>query len=634
VCEKSIADISFDTLTKSHPFHPSPEDWADQTLYFLLVDRFSDGQETNYKNNRGKLVHRDGRPRYRTSLDSNNAVKTPEGARKWREAGDTFAGGNLKGLTEKLGYLKRLGITTVWVSPIFKQRQSDKYSYHGYAIQNFLDIDPRFGTREDLREFVTQAHSMGIYVVLDIIVNHSADVFAYGEEGKGDFAPTYTGEEFPVLGFRDKEGKPSLPFEPVDLKKNPDAWPDGAIWPAELQEPEGFTRKGSMKNWDAFPEFEEADFFNFKDLHLGCHDSKGKFNPSSALEALVKAYQFWIAYADIDGFRLDTVKHMGQGATHYFDKAIKEFAGKLGKNNFYLIGEIAGGRVNAQKTLDATGLDAALGIDEIPTRLRDVVTGRGNPISYFHLFRDDPNSKDKSKNEDSAWCNRVITFFDDHDQVGRPVKARFAAEFGKDQRRAEKALLAALGMNLTTIGVPCIYYGTEQGFNGHALGSEGGDRYVREAMFGGEFGSFGSRGCHFFNENSLIYKELAKLLALRAEQPALRHGSQYLREISENGMDFALPQAGQTGERLGLVAWSRLWEGSEILLLLNTDPSHEHSAWVTVDTNSHAPESHPLKCLYSTDAAQIGTETSGPPEARNGTAVCVTVPAGGFVAYI
>ena len=417
----------------------------------------------------------------------------------------------------------------------------------------------------------------------------------------------------------------------MDLKKDPNAWPDSAVWPSELQQPEAFSRKGSIQHWDKFPEFEEGDFFNFKDLNLGKHNEKGDFQPSAALDALIKAYQFWIAYADIDGYRLDTVKHMGQGATKHFCNAIKAFAGSLGKKNFYLIGEIAGGRANAYKTMQATGLDAALGIDEIPTLLRDVVTGRGNPADYFRLFR---NGKDEGPEDDLTWwCSKVVTFFDDHDQVGRPVKARFASEFGNDRKRAEKMVLAALGMNLMTIGVPCIYYGTELGFNGHALGDDGGDRYVREAMFGGDFGSFGSRDRHFFNETGSLYKEIAKLLALRNEHPTLRHGSQYLREISENGIDFALPQAGKTGEWLGLVAWSRLLQNDEIVMVLNTDPKHEHSAWVTVDTNSHAPDSRPLKCLYSIDPAQIGTETSGPPEEANGSAVCITVPPGGFVIY-
>jgi glycosidase len=303
----------------------------------------------------------------------------------------------------------------------------------------------------------------------------------------------------------------------------------------------------------------------------------------------------------------------------------------LGKDNFYLVGEIAGGRANAYRTLEATGLDAALGIDEIPALLRSVVTGQGNPADYFRLFRNGPG--DGPEDDLTWWCSRVVTFFDDHDQVGRSVKARFASEFGRDQKRAEKAVIAALGMNLTTIGVPCIYYGTEQGFDGHALGKEGGDRYIREAMFGGEFGSFGSRDHHFFNENSPIYKELVKILALRAERAPLRRGSQYLREISEDGKNFTIPEPEQNRQWQGLVAWSRVLEGEEIVIALNTDPEQERSAWVTVSPECHTPGSHPLKCLYSTDPNQVGTETSGPPEQCNGSAICLSVPPKGFAIF-
>jgi hypothetical protein len=388
-----------------------------------------------------------------------------------------------------------------------------------------------------------------------------------------------------------------------------------------------------MRNWDAFPEFEEGDFFSFKDLHLGTTDENGVFVPSTALETLVKAYQF---LDGLCGHRRLSSGHgqaYGAGSDGYFDKSIKEFARTLGKNNFYLIGEIAGGRENAYKTLEATGLDAALGIDEIPSLFRDIVTGRGNPAEYFRLFRNGPRADDDSKEDLIWWCDKVVTFFDDHDQVGRAVKARFASEFGRDRKRAEKAVLAVLGMNLMTIGVPCIYYGTEQGFNGHALGEEGGDRYIREAMLGGASAPSAAGTVTSSTKTAQSTKNSPRCLRSAPNTLPCGVGCQYLREISENGDDYALPQADETGEWRSLVAWSRLHGGEEIVLALNTDSDKERSAWVTVAPECHAPDSRPLKCLYSTDPAQTGTETSGPPEARNGSVVCLIVPPGGFVIY-
>jgi glycosidase len=87
----------------------------------------------------------------------------------WLDAGARFCGGSLKGIRSKLGYLKRLGATAVWVGPLFKQVAALQ-TYHGYGVQNFLDVDPRFGTREELKEMVAEAHSLGMYVIMDIIL--------------------------------------------------------------------------------------------------------------------------------------------------------------------------------------------------------------------------------------------------------------------------------------------------------------------------------------------------------------------------------------------------------------------------------------------------------------------------------
>jgi glycosidase len=99
----------------------------------------------------------------------------------WCRAGGGWQGGTLQGLKSKLGYLRRLGITALWVSPIFRQVAFEP-SYHGYGIQNFLDVDPHFGTHEEFREFVQAAHARGIYVILDIIAHHTGTVFSYDED--------------------------------------------------------------------------------------------------------------------------------------------------------------------------------------------------------------------------------------------------------------------------------------------------------------------------------------------------------------------------------------------------------------------------------------------------------------------
>jgi glycosidase len=602
--ERSLQELDLNALT-DRSFTPSPAAWEDQVLYFLMLDRFSDGNEKDFIDNDGRAALNGATPRYQDD-DAGNAVQTDADAARWREAGAKWVGGTLKGLTSKIGYLQRMGVTAVWVSPIFKQ-VAYQATYHGYGIQNFLEVDPNFGTRQDLREMVATAHRHGIYVILDIILNHSGDVFSYNPD------------RYSVAGFHDPAGQPQLPFEPDGPLNQPDAWPEGAIWPQEFQRPGIFTARGRINNWDYEPEFLDGDFFDLKDLHLGA-GGVDDYVPSPAFWSLCQVYKFWIAYADIDGFRVDTVKHMDPGAARFFASVMHEFTQRIGKENFYLIGEITGGRDRAFTTLEITGLNAALGIDDIPDRLEYLVKGYRNPDDYFSLFR---NSELVNKESHIWFRNKVVTLFDDHDQVRKGShKARFCAG-SPDWPRL---LINVLALNATTLGIPCIYYGSEQGFDGQGDN----DRYIREAMFGGEFGAFRTRQRHFFNEDQPVYRELAKILALRKEKIALRRGRQYLREISGDGQNFGYPVM-LGGRMLSVVPWSRSFDDQNLLLALNTDPNQSRSAWVDLDANNYPAEVQ-LQCLYSTDPAQIGKRLSV--QVSSGRSVVkLDVPAAGFVVF-
>ena len=623
--ERSLQELDLNALT-DRSFTPSPAAWEDQVLYFLMLDRFSDGNEKDFIDNDGGPALNGATPRYQDG-DAGNAVQTDADAARWREAGAKWVGGTLKGLTSKIGYLQRMGVTAVWVSPIFKQ-VAYQATYHGYGIQNFLEVDSNFGTRQDLREMVATAHRHGIYVILDIILNHSGDVFSYNPDrywtqdaGNGQWYldARWDGNPYAVAGFHDPAGQPQLPFETNGPLNQPDAWPDGAIWPQEFQKPGTFTAKGRINNWDYEPEFLDGDFFDLKDLHLGA-GGVDDYVPSPAFWSLCQVYKFWIAYADIDGFRVDTVKHMDPGAARFFASVMHEFTQRIGKENFYLIGEITGGRDRAFTTLEITGMNAALGIDDIPDRLEYLVKGYRNPDDYFSLFR---NSELVNKESHIWFRNKVVTLFDDHDQVRKGnQKARFCA----GSQDWPKLLINVLALNATTLGIPCIYYGSEQGFDGQGDN----DRYIREAMFGGEFGAFRTRQRHFFNEDQPVYRELAKILALRKEKIALRRGRQYLREISGDGQNFGYPVM-LGGRMLSVVPWSRSFDDQNLLLALNTDPNQSRSAWVDLDANNYPAEVQ-LQCLYSTDPAQIGRRLSV--QVSPGRSVVkLDVPAAGFVIF-
>jgi hypothetical protein len=148
-------------------------------------------------------------------------------------------------------------------------------------------------------------------------------------------------------------------------------------------------------------------------------------------------------------------------------------------------------------------------------------------------------------------------------------------------------------------------------------------------MFGGKFGAFRTRDRHFFNEQHPGYVELRKILALREKEPALRRGRQFLREISGDGVNFGLPTM-LGGQLRSVVPWSRIFVEDELVCAINTDPDNARSAWVTID-NSLQSAGEKLTCLYSSNAAQLDQTITV--EARNGKAVNISVPKGGFVVF-
>lgn len=600
----SLNDIELKSLSEKK-FTPSPTAWEDQTLYFLMLDRFSDNREAGFAGN--------GTTPLFTINDNGNAITNNQDAINWSNAGDDFTGGTLKGLTNKIGYLKELGITTIWISPVFKQVKFE-HTYHGYGIQNYLETDPHFGTKEDLKEMVKKAHAAGIYVILDIILNHSGNVFTYKENGSG---LGWNGNLYEAEGFNNALGQPEIPFS-----SGIQAQEDDAIWPLEFQDPDCFTQKGEISNWDFFPEYLEGDFFNLKDLFLGSGNID-TYSASNALKNLCLVYKYWIAFADIDGYRVDTVKHMDPGAARIFASEIHEFTQKIGKENFYLIGEITGSRENAFNTLETTGLDAALGIADIQTKMEFMVKGFVRPKEYFDLFR---NSILVGKESHTWFRNKVVTMFDDHDKVSEGEnKTRFCADFNGD-----KLILNALALNLTTMGIPCIYYGSEQFFDGQGRGA-GSDRYIRETMFGGKFGAFRSKERHFFNKEHSVFKELSKIIAIKKERVTLRRGRQYLRQISGDGMNFGLPDfIGGSNEIRSVIPWSRIFDDEEIVLAINTDINNKRSSWVTIDNDIHKTGDD-FTCIYSIDKTQLATTTRVKP--INGKAIEIHVPAAGFVIY-
>jgi len=625
--EKSLLDIDFASLT-ARSFTPSPAAWEDQVLYFMLVDRFSDGNEKGgYNDNNGNPVPSGTTPLY--TIESPDHVDYDE----WVRSGGTWQGGTIKGLKSKLGYLKRLGISALWVSPVFRQVAFEP-SYHGYGIQNFLDVDPHFGTREDLRDFVQSAHEHKIYVILDIVAHHAGNVFTYDPDrylvhdantGRTYYDPRWDGKTYGVRGFNDRDGQPSIAADPANRDSFEASWPDGAVWPREFQHLAKFRRNGHITNWDYSPEYLEGDMFALKTLNLWAQQEEQSRQISSALACLVLTYCFWIAYADIDGFRIDAAKHMGIQAVRGFCDSIRDFAESIGKERFFLLGEVGGGREQAWEVVHQAGLDAALGIEDVPGKLERMVCGLGNPMEYFSLFQ---NWILVDTAEHRWYRNNVVTLVDDHDQVRKGgSKMRFCG----DPQQCD-LVFNVIATQLTTMGIPCIYYGTEQEFDSGGRPSAS-DLVLRESMFGGTFGGKCTRGRHFFNESGPLYGALSQLINVRRDLLPLRRGRQMLHEISGDGISFGFPHI--LGNRmLSIVSWSRIFIDQELLIAFSTDRERQLSAYSTVASRFRS-EGDRLKLIFW-NAPRAATP---PPadlvvENRSGIlAVHLMLPPAGFVIY-
>ena len=535
-----ITSIDELTFSPHGEVFPSPDHWRDQFMYFLLVDRFDNNQDNIPAHNPGSD------PRGR---DPNEGYK--------------FQGGNLKGIIRRLDYIRNLGCTAIWLSPILKNRQEKDGTYHGYGIQDFLEIDKRFGTLEDLRELVKQAHARGMYVILDIILNHTGDNWAY----PGDDPYYYWPEaEKPFdFGFW-REVNPA-----------PDLQEDDAVWPRELQNPDHYKRRGQIRNWENRAEAIDGDFCSLKELDI---------THSEVLDCLIKAHKYWIAVADIDGFRVDTVKHMESSQTALFCNAVREYAKSIGKHNFFIFGEVVGDDRLLQKYLGRNSriegtnerfpsLDACL---DFPLYfvLEEVLKG----FSDSALLRDRYERFKTSYADHGQAGSYFVTFLDNHDQMHRKYR-RFMHENPYPQQ-----IISAIGYLLTSQAIPCIYYGTEQGFDG------GGDAdyYVRECMFGGNWGAFDTTGVHFFDEQNQIYQGIKSIAAIRAQEPALRYGRQYFREISADGTNFGYPGGS------GTLSYSRILDTNEVLVVINL-AAFPRNDCVTVDSNLTPVDSRMIDLL-------------------------------------
>jgi glycosidase len=532
---RSVREIDLTPKTNKRYWRNCHREWREEFIYFLLVDRFHDDQ---------KRAPIEKQIRHR-------GFGKPEELQK-------ICGGTLNGITNHLDYIYGLGCTALWLSPVF---ENNPESYHGYAIENYLEVDKRFGTKEELEALVEKAHALDMRVFLDITLHHSGDNWFYPNDLPYYY---YEGAEFPLAGWRYND----LPV------------------PMELRDPKLYNRKGRIRNYDSYPETRDGDFMELKTFR----------NDDSAealfiQDILVKLHCYWMREVDIDGFRIDAVKHIGELANSRFCSHIREYAYKLGKRNFFLFGELVGpedmyNRYIGPKTSASVdhksiyyGLNSVLDFPLFKV-LPDVITGKASPEKLIERYE----SLRKTAVARGEYGAFLVTFIDNHDQVGQSIKHRF----GKDS--LPEQVIAGVGFLLCALGTPCIYYGTEQGFEGYGDG----DWSVREAMF-----SLDDESTNALDVSSSIYKGISKIAALRKENAILKFGRMYISKVSTDGINFHFPYCKEC-----LLAFSRVLHDEEMVIAYNISSTEAKEEFVTIGKK----ETVEFQFIYG-DTGKIKVET-------------------------
>ena len=515
----------------------------DEVIYFLLPDRFDNGDPAN---DRGGLKG----DRLTTGFDP--------------AAKGFYHGGDLKGLLRRLDYVQALGATAIWVGPIFKNKpvqgpkDHESAGYHGYWITDFEHVDPHFGTDADFKALVDAAHRRGLKVYMDIIVNHTADVIRYAEcddcsyrsranypytrkGGVGGAAinPGFAGDAAVTAANFAKLTDPHYALTPVLPKGE-----EHAKSPAWLNDPIFYHNRGNSTFSGESSTM--GDFAGLDDLMTE--------NPR-VVSGMIDIFGGWIDRFGVDGFRIDTARHVNPEFWQAFIPAMLARAKAKGIEHFHIFGEVHDSSPAALARF--TRVDAYPAVLDFGFRqaVLDTVAGNHGTDVFETLF-----AADALYGGSSDTPLQLPTFTGNHDdgRFGTEVRRAFP-KAGDDEVLARVMLANAMLMTLR--GVPTIYSGDEQGFVG-----DGGDQDSREDMFASRVATYNDNRllgtktttatAHFGRDNPL-FRQIATLARLRVATPALTRGRQVLRARED---------------KPGLLALSRFdpTTGEEVLIAFNT----------------------------------------------------------------
>ena len=523
------------TLNENYAPEYSAGYWRNQSIYQIITDRFFDGNSSN-----------------------NNFYGGAEPA-----TGNKTHGGDWSGVERKLDYIKALGATAIWLSPVLKNGAGD-FDYHGYAATDFYNVDPRFGSLQDLQRLVAEAHRRGILVINDVVVNHGSTWVDSTDFGFANFV-------YPPSGYNlryNSGGRQYAP--PFDNASISSAFGNTNL--ANI-----FHNNGGTQNWSDATQVELGELVSLDDFRT----------ESSYVRARMKeSWSYWINTVGFDAYRIDTVKHVEMGFWDDWSPAMRAAAQAADKPNFFQFGEVydgsdskvgsytgtkSGGNYKMESVLDYPLFYQMGSVFATATGNTGQIENRYNNLTVM--------------NYDASALDSLVLNIDNHDNP------RFLAANGSTPARLELALVFLY----TSRGIPSLYYGTEQDFNG------GGDPSNREDMFDGLYEQGPSLGDNF-NMAHPRFRLVAKLNNFRRLYPALRTGTHF--NLWSN---WSAP---------GLFAYARRLGNEEAYVVLNTATSAQ-----VIGTR---PTMHPagtvlVNVLNPTETVTVATGVDGIP--------AITIPA-------
>ncbi|CAM3446180.1 alpha-amylase family glycosyl hydrolase [Marinicrinis lubricantis] len=426
------------------------------TIYQIITDRFFDGDTSN-----------------NIPAGTNSALFDDSNGDGRGDGNDLnkYQGGDWQGIIQKIPYLKNMGITAVWISAPYENRENlvngIYAAYHGYHARNYFKTNPHYGQMQDFIALRDALHENGIKLVIDFVSNHS------GPRTNGDG----------VLYEPDRDGNGHFVFDgygnPVDF--NGDGKTENLVADINNDANGFFHHEGNRAD-------SQTSKFDYRHRELA---ELADFSQENGLviDYLEEAAKFWKSKG-IDGFRHDATLHMNPA----FVKGFKDAVDSDGGNPVTHFGEFFIGRPDAKYEEYRTFPDRT-GVNNLDF---EYYNANRQAFGDFSNTMQDFGNMLLYTSSDYAYENQAITFIDNHDVT------RFRYIQPND-----KPFHASLAVLMTSRGTPNIYYGTEQYMS--ANGSDAGRKFMQTDAA--------------FNENTTAYQVIQKLSALRKSNDAVAYGT-------------------------------------------------------------------------------------------------------------